>query len=138
MPPLRRTLACVASVLGGGGAGLLGSFAHARSARTPALGELPVGLVVALALSLSVFCLAGFATRSRAPVACSVLGWLAVVLFLSVQRPEGDLVVPATTPGYVWLLGGTVVAGVAVTRRYAVVAPAEPPLTSTAAGPAGR
>jgi Family of unknown function (DUF6113) len=81
----------------------------------------PVGLVVGLALSLAVFAFAGLAARSRSGAAAAAAGWLLVVLALSVRRPEGDLVVPGTALGYAWLLGGTVLAGLAVSWPYALL-----------------
>jgi hypothetical protein len=94
-------LACVVAVLAGLGAGVLGSFAHASTSY-----GLPVGLVAALGLCLGVFAVARLAGSSRAPVAGAAVGWATAVLLLSVQRPEGDLVVPGTALGYCWLVGG--------------------------------
>lgn len=128
MPPARRVIGWVLAVLGGLGAGLLGSFVHGSDA----LG-LPVGLVTALGLSLAVFAAAGLAGRSRAPAALAVTGWLLIVLALSLRRPEGDLVVPGTLPGYLWLLGGLLAAGLAVSLPYA-----SGPHASTAAAPSDR
>jgi len=46
------------------------------------------------------------------------IGWLVAVLVLASRRPEGDLVVPGSVAGYVWLLGGTLLAGVCVALPY--------------------
>jgi len=102
-------LALGVAVLAGLGAGLLGSFAHAATSY-----GLPVGLFAALGLSVGVFAVARLATASRTPVVGAVLGWATMVLLLSVQRPEGDLVVPGTAQGYFWLLGGMLVAAATV------------------------
>ena len=117
----RRVLAGVVAMLGGFGAGLLGSFVHATTSY-----GVPVGLLAGLGLSLAVFVTAGLSTRSRGPVAAAALGWVAVVLLLSLRRPEGDLVVPGTLLGYVWLLGGTLLAGAAVSWPYASTGPSPP------------
>jgi hypothetical protein len=121
MPRPRRALAGVVAMLGGLGAGLLGSFVHATTSY-----GVPVGLLAGLGLSLAVFVTAGLATRSRGPVAAAAAGWVAVVLLLSLRRPEGDLVVPGTLLGYVWLLGGTLLAGAAVSWPYASTGPSPP------------
>jgi hypothetical protein len=120
-------LACGVAGLAGLGAGLLGSFAHAS---TPY--GLPVGLLAALALCLAVFALSRLATTSRAPVAGAVLGWAAVVLLLTVRRPEGDLVVPGTVLGYCWLVGGMLAAAATVSW------PRPGPSASTGPAPLGR
>jgi uncharacterized protein DUF6113 len=108
--PAVRVLLLVPAVAAGAVAAVLGSFVHPYER----LG-LPVGLVVALTLSAGVFGMAGLLVGRRG-AAAAALGWVLPVLLLSSRRPEGDLVVPATTAGYVWLLGGTLlaVAGVAV------------------------
>ena len=86
----------------------------------------PVGLLAGLALTLAVCAIAGLATGSRGPAACAALGWVSMVFLLSTRRPEGDLVVPGTLLGYVWLLGGTLVAGAAVSWPYASTGPSPP------------
>jgi hypothetical protein len=42
------------------------------------------------------------------------VGWLAVVLVLAVQRPEGDLVVANNVAGKVWLFAGTALVGACI------------------------
>jgi len=89
--------------------GVLGSFVHAL----PTAG-LPGGLLCALVLSTAVFVTARLATRARSGAAAAAGGWLLPVLLLSAPRSEGDLVVAGSGPGYTWLLGGTLLAGLAV------------------------
>jgi hypothetical protein len=135
VPRPRRAIASLLAFVGGAAAGVLGSFVHGNEAS-----GVPVGLITAFGLCLSFFVAAGLATRSRAVAGLAVAGWLLAVLLLSWQRPEGDLVVPGTTLGYLWLFGGMAVAGAALAVNYAVVLPArrrESP-ASTAAAPAGR
>ena len=121
MPRPRRVLAGVLAFLGGLGAGLLGSFVHADTSY-----GVPVGLLAGLGLSLAVFATAGLTTRSRGPAAGAALGWVSIVFLLSTRRPEGDLVVPGTLLGYVWLLGGTLIAGAAASWPYASTGPSPP------------
>ena len=124
----------VLAVLGGLGAGLLGSFVHGSAAY-----GVPVGLLTALGLSLSVFSVAGLAARSRGPTALAVAGWMLMVLVLSLRRPEGDLVVPATLLGYLWLLGGMATAAAALSVPYAALrGTASGRAASTAAAPLDR
>ncbi len=117
---LGHVLAVAAGVLSalaaGAAAGLLGSFTFAYTA-----GSLPVGLLVALCLCLAVFVTAGLALRSRGAAAVAAAGWLVMVGLMSMQRAEGDLVVPATSLGYSWLLVGTLVAGVSLAVPYAAL-----------------
>ena len=77
------------------------------------LAGLPVGLAVAAALSAGVFVTCGL-LLGRPGAAAAAIGWLVAVLVLASRRPEGDLVVPGSVAGYVWLLGGTLLAGVCV------------------------
>jgi hypothetical protein len=49
------------------------------------------------------------------------------VLLFSMPRPEGDLVVPGDALGYAWLLGGVVVAGLAIAWPYAPYPPYSSP-----------
>lgn len=108
MPAVRlllHGLAAGAGVL----AGVLGSFVHAL----PTAG-LPGGLLCALLLSAAVFATARVGTSARSGAAAAAVGWLLPVLLLSAPRAEGDLVVAGSGPGYTWLLGGTLLAGLAV------------------------
>lgn len=117
MPAATRVLAYVAAVGAGGCAGVLGSFCFAYTAAS-----WPVGEAVALGLTAAVLVTAGLATGSRAAAALAAAAWLVAVAPLSAQRPEGDLVVPATAYGYVWLFGGLLVATVSVALPYAALA----------------
>lgn len=110
--PVVRAVLLLPAVVAGAAAGLLGSFVHAL---TPV--GLPLGMVVALALSVAVFVTCGLALGRRGAVV-SAGGWVVVVLLLSTQRPEGDLVVAGSAAGYVWLLGGTVLAGCCIVPAY--------------------
>jgi N-acetyl-1-D-myo-inositol-2-amino-2-deoxy-alpha-D-glucopyranoside deacetylase len=94
-------------------AGVLGSFVHPLVA-----GGVPVGLLCAYALSGAVFVAAGLAVRARSGAAVAAAGWLLPVLLFSSPRPEGDLVVAGDALGYAWLLGGVVVAGLAIAWPY--------------------
>ena len=94
-------------------AGALGSFVHPVRAA-----GLPVGLLCALALSAAVFVAAGLLVRARTGAAACAAGWFLPVLLFSTQRPEGDLVVPGSAAGYAWLLGGSLVAALAVGWPY--------------------
>ncbi|MGZ4611353.1 MAG: DUF6113 family protein [Actinomycetes bacterium] len=136
MPPaVRLTVHGVALVVGAA-AGVLGSFVHAYTFH-----GLPVGLLVALALSLAVFATGGLAAGARSGALAAAAGWLVAVAYLSLQRPEGDLVVPASTLGYCWLFGGTLVAGAALAFPYALWSAADqnrPGSQSSGTRPFGR
>ena len=130
MPVAVRALLLVPAALAGAVAGLLGSFVHASE---PA--GLPLGLLVAGALSAAVFVTCGLALGRPGAVAAAG-GWLLVVLLLASQRPEGDLVVPGSTVGYVWLLGGMLVAGACIVPHYRAPArrPPDPPSADAEGG----
>jgi hypothetical protein len=123
--PLRLLLLAVAAALGAA-AGVLGSFVHALR-----VAGLPIGLLCGLALTATVLVAAGLATGSRAGAGAAALGWFVPVLLLSAPRPEGDLVVSGSALGYLWLVGGTVVAGAALAWPYGrarrSAAPSAPP-----------
>jgi hypothetical protein len=127
VPVAVRALLLVPAALAGAVAGLLGSFVHALEP-----GGLPLGLLVAWALSAAVFVTCGLALGRPGAVAAAV-GWLLVVLLLASQRPEGDLVVPGSTEGYLWLLGGMLVAGACTVPSYrpADRRPPDPPSADT-------
>jgi Family of unknown function (DUF6113) len=116
MPAAARALGHLLALVAGVAAGVLGCFTFAYTDAS-----LPIGLVVALCLCLAVFVTAGLAMRSRGAAALAAAGWFVTVGFMSMQRPEGDLIVPATTLGYAWLLVGTLVAGLSLAPPYAAV-----------------
>jgi hypothetical protein len=108
---LARTL--LALVLGAV-TGALGTVSHLT-----AWEGLPVGLVLALALTTSTAVLsrawAGYGT-----LLAGAVGWLVAVQALSVEGPGGDVLVPATVEGLVWTYGGLLLWGVAafLPRRW--------------------
>ena len=112
VPPALRALLVLPAAAAGACAGVLGSFVHPL-----VLAGLPVGLAVAAALSAGVFVTSGL-LLGRPGAAAAALGWLVAVLVLASRRPEGDLVVPGSVAGYVWLLGGTLLAGGCVALPY--------------------
>jgi hypothetical protein len=97
--------------VGGAAIGLMGSFYHAVE-----VGPVPVLAIVFAVLNLVAFQLAGWAMATRLGAVVPALAWLLVVIFLSSRRPEGDLVISASAAGYVFLLGGSIAAAVAVAR----------------------
>ena len=111
--PVQPLLLAVAAVTGAV-AGMLGSFLHPLM-----LLRLPVGLVLALALTGCACLAGGLLAATRAGAASAAAGWAAPVLLLAAPRPEGDLVVAGSVTGYAWLLGGLAVAGAAVALQYA-------------------
>jgi Family of unknown function (DUF6113) len=85
--------------------GLMGAFVHRSS--VPAAGHaLPAGLLLALVVTCAFFAAVRRAGRGRRAPAAALAGWSAAALLLSMQRPEGDLVLVADARGYLFLLGG--------------------------------
>ena len=120
MPSARRPLGLLQHgllILPGALAGGLGSFVHAVR-----IAGLPVGLSCALALSAAVFVTGGLLTATRSGPAAAAAGWLGPVLLLSAPRAEGDLVVSGDLLGYAWLLGGMLLAGLALAVPWQAVA----------------
>ena len=111
-----RVLGYLLALVAGVAAGLLGSFTFAYTRES-----IPVGLLVALCLCLAAFVSSGLLLRSRGAAAVAVAGWLVTVGLLSIQRPEGDLIVPASTLGYTWLLVGFLVAALSLALPYAAL-----------------
>jgi hypothetical protein len=98
-------------VVAGAAAGLLGSFFHAVD-----VGPIPVFAIAFALLNLGAFRLAGWAMGTRLGAAAPALAWLLVVIFMSSKRPDGDLVISGSTAGYIYLLGGSAAAVLAVVR----------------------
>lgn len=116
MPAAVRLAVHGVALVAGAAVGVVGSFIHPLTRA-----GLPVGLLVALALSAAVPAAAGLTVRSRSGAGLVALGWLVAVVTMSLPRSEGDLVVPATALGYSWLLGGTLVAGLTLTWPYSLL-----------------
>ena len=118
-----RRLALVAVTLGltvlGAVTGTVGAFLQGYSFELGGTG-VPVGILLALLATLAAFVHARAVTGSRLGVLGPGIGWVVAVLVLSTRRPEGDLVVPATVPGYVYLLGGAVAVGLVVAFPFGV------------------
>lgn len=91
------------------GLGVLGSFEFSWM-----LGGMPVAAVGLAVVNLLGFRLAGWAMRGRLAPTAMTVPWLIVVVMLASRRPEGDLVVTGTTPGYTFILGGAIGALVAI------------------------
>jgi hypothetical protein len=89
--------------------GVIGSFEFSWEA-----GSVPVAALVLTAVNLAVFRSAGWAMESKLGAVVPAVFWLVVVLVLSSRRPEGDIVVTGTTPGYVFIFGGVVAALAAI------------------------
>ncbi|MBO2454587.1 hypothetical protein J4573_46390 [Actinomadura barringtoniae] len=91
--------------------GLIGSFAQDW---TVGSSSIPVAAVALVVVNFGLVRLAGFGMGGRMGAVIPLLTWTAVVFLMSQRRPEGDLVVPGTTPGYVYLIGGLVAGVIAV------------------------
>jgi hypothetical protein len=113
VPAAVRVVVHVAAGVAGAAVGVLGSFVHPLT-----WSGVPYGLLLGLALTAVLIATAGMVTGSRSGAAVAAAGWLAAVGTLSVPRAEGDLIVPATTLGYCWLLGGILFAGAALAWPY--------------------
>lgn len=93
--------------------GVFGSFYQGGE-----IGPVPVVALVFSLLNLGAFRLAGWAMGTKLGALVPAVGWLVAVIFMSSKRPEGDLVISATTASYVFLIGGAVaaIAAVALSR----------------------
>ncbi|GAA2420976.1 hypothetical protein GCM10010191_35440 [Actinomadura vinacea] len=110
--------------------GLVGSFAQGWT-----IGSVPVVAIVLILVNFGLARLAGWAMRGRMGPMTLVLVWGLVTWSLSVPRDEGDLIVPGTLTGYLFIIGGLLAGVIAVT-----LVPAARPegnwLTWRAPGPA--
>jgi hypothetical protein len=89
---------------------------------------LPIAVLLAVAGNIVLAKLAARQTGSVVGAAVPPVLWLAVVIVLSLPRPEGDLIVPGNVTGVVFLFAGSVAGAVGVaseiTRRTRSVPPA--------------
>lgn len=89
--------------------GVVGSFLQDWT-----IGSVPVAAVLLVILNFGFIRLAGWAMDGRMGAVIPTLTWTAVVFMASQQRPEGDLVIPGSLAGYVFLIGGLVAAVIAI------------------------
>jgi hypothetical protein len=101
----------VLALCAGAVAGVLGSYAHRYGA---AGSGWPAGVALALGLTAAVACLVHQGSAGRWSVLAMALGWFAAVTLAASPRDEGDLLVPGDGRGWSFLVGGTVVLGVAL------------------------
>lgn len=95
----------------GAAVGLLGSFVQDWTA-----GDVPVAAVLGVPVVFAMVRLAGWGMGGRLGATVPAVVWGVVVFVMSMRRPEGDLVVPATLAGYVYIIGGMAAAVLAVAR----------------------
>jgi hypothetical protein len=80
------------------------------------------GAAVAALGNLALCFLGGRGTRTRLGATAPAVGWFVVAIFASMQRPEGDLVIPGTVPnapalgyaGLAFFVAGAIAAAVGV------------------------
>lgn len=78
--------------------GLCGAFVHHWAS--------PVGLFLALGALAGMMYLGRQWLRSRVTLGIMALAWLAPIITMASERPEGDLVIQADIPGLVLIFGG--------------------------------
>jgi hypothetical protein len=90
--------------------GVCGAFEYREKA--------PLGLIVSLLAEGSVVVAAGINCRSRFAAALPAAAWVVTALLGAIERPEGDVVIPADNLGYAYLLGGLVLLGLLALMPY--------------------
>ncbi|GAA2075773.1 hypothetical protein GCM10009780_10200 [Actinomadura alba] len=93
--------------------GLIGSFLFSGT-----IGSVPVAAIVLVLLNFACFRLAAWAMCSPLGALAPAVPWLVVVVLMSARRPEGDLVITGTTPGYLFMVGGMIAGLVAVVAAF--------------------
>jgi len=91
--------------------GVFGSFYQSGG-----IGPIPVVAIAFSLLNFGAFRLAGIAMETRLGAVVPSFAWLIVAIFLSSKRPEGDLVINSSMASYVFLIGCSIGAVVAVAR----------------------
>lgn len=102
----------------GGVFGVVGSFTQDWTA-----GSVPVAAIVLVVLVFLMARLSGLGMGGRLGATVPAVTWGIVVFVMSMRRGEGDLVVPATTAGYLFIIGGML----AAVAGIMMVPPARPP-----------
>ena len=91
--------------------GVAGSFVHNMDVHV-AGATVPWGLALATAATWGLVIVTRAVTPRRLMLGLVMLAWLLGVIPFTVQRPEGDVVVPTGATGLVFLLSGVVIGGV--------------------------
>lgn len=91
--------------------GLIATVNHQLAAAV-AGAQLPVGVVIALALCAALLAGGRLYFGTRIVAGCAALGLLAVVTLLSAAGPGGSVLVPANASGWSWTIGSAVIAAV--------------------------
>ncbi|MEV5825846.1 DUF6113 family protein [Spirillospora sp. NPDC052242] len=91
--------------------GLAGSFVQDWTVR-----EVPVAALVLVAVLFALVRLAGWGMGGRTGAVIPALLWLVAVFVVSVLRPGGDVVLPQTVAGHVYLMGGLLAGVLGVMR----------------------
>ncbi|MGH3391514.1 MAG: DUF6113 family protein [Actinomadura sp.] len=113
--PYRRSQAMVTGAAYGALAafgialGVLGSFLFPAM-----LGPIPIAALAFVAVNLVAMRLAGWGMGAKLGAVIPTVAWLIVVFSLSTTRAEGDLVITGTLPGYLFIVGGSIAAMIAV------------------------
>ncbi|WP_141578119.1 DUF6113 family protein [Actinomadura sp. WMMA1423] len=102
----------------GGVFGVVGSFVQDWT-----IGPVPLAALVLVGLVFAMAWLSGKGMGGRLGATVPALAWGVVVFVLSLRRPEGDLIVPGTLAGSVFIIGGMVAAVIGIM----LVPPARPP-----------
>lgn len=126
--PLPVLIGCAIGLVALGfviGAG--GSFLQAR---TLGLGvRWPLGALFAVSVLAAVGFSAGLLARSRLGLGMVAAGWVISVLVFTSARPEGDVIIAADLPGYLYLFGGVAALGVVSVVPFGAL-PEPPPAPS--------
>ncbi|MEV4255053.1 DUF6113 family protein [Spirillospora sp. NPDC049652] len=85
------------------------------------VGSFPLPSLLLCAVLFALVFGAGYGMRTKLGAVIPAAAWMIVTFVMSSKQPEGDLVIPGTTAGYVYIVGGLVTALVAIavvpTRR---------------------
>lgn len=101
---------------------LIGAGGSFLQARTVGLGvRWPVGAVFSIVVLGAVGFSASLVTRSRLGLGVVTAGWLVSVLLFTAGRPEGDVIIAADLPGYLYLFGGVLILGALSALPYSAL-----------------
>ncbi len=93
--------------------GVIGSFQYARTA-----GSVPVAALVCCAVILATCLLGAWAMRSVSGAILPGMGWIIASFVLSMPVSNGSVIITNTTPGQLYLYGGTLSVAVAVVLSF--------------------